>query len=107
MLIKLDEEEITNIFSTAETQQQAALALYRKALPDYDRLEKIEGYPRVSHSTAVRLFDLFINFDKEHHPDVMPGGLWLDCGFAGSAEGNLPDWTVDLSRVKLHYAPVL
>jgi hypothetical protein len=103
MFKKINQKAVEEIFQKGENQQQVADAIYREVFPDYDMIDKIDGYPKVSHATSVKLFELFIKFDKEHHPDVVPGGLWLDSGFAGTAEGNLPDWTVDVSHVKLHH----
>jgi hypothetical protein len=102
MLVKLDPAEVERIFKESKHQRQAADELSRLVFPNYDNISKIHGYPRVSQETSVRLFEQFIAFDREHHPDVLPGGLWLNCGFSGTCSRDLPDWSVDASQVRLH-----
>jgi hypothetical protein len=102
MFVKLDAAEVERIFKESQNQKQAADELYRLVFPDCDSIGKIHGYPRVSQETSVKLFEQFIAFDREHHPDVLPGGYWMNCGFSGTSNPDLAEWTVDASRVRLH-----
>jgi len=99
-MIRLGKERIDQIFEEAAHQHDAWLALYEVALPAYDLIEKIDGYPEVSTATNEYLFEKFIAFDQQHHREVMAGGLWLNLGFA---EAKLPDWWIDIGNVTVHW----
>ena len=78
----LEKKEIDEIFERATNQYEACLALYHKVHPDYDKIKKLEGYPRVGKELHTYLFQKFIEFDSLHHPGVLAGGLWLNKGFS-------------------------
>lgn len=42
-----------------------------------------------------------MEFDRRRHPDVIPGGLWLNKGF--SSDESVPKGYVDLSGVIFEY----
>lgn len=81
-------------------QTDFLLRLYRYAFGDlWDRITKVHGYPKVSKATWSYLCDAAISIDKDRHPGVMPGGLWLNNGF--TVDESLPDWVVSLNGVKV------
>ena len=55
--------------------------------PNWDDIEKVDGFPKISSKTNEYLFRKFRTFDREHHPKVMASGLWLNNGFS-SLDGN-------------------
>jgi hypothetical protein len=86
-------------------QHQLILTFYRLAFPNWDEIVKIDGWPRVSKSTGLYLAKKFMDFDRQMHPDVMPGGAWvLGSGFSTASEKDeVPDWCIDISPAKLVY----
>lgn len=96
----LPKEKIDKAFNEAEHQTEYTIALYRIAYPTlWDQIEKVHGWPKVSKTTNEYIFGKAIEFDREHHPNVMAGGLWMNNGF-GSKE-DAKDWTVYPTEVRL------
>ena len=100
--IKLSQETIDTIFEKAEEQADYFLNLYRLAFPEWDNIQHVDGYPRVSETTNKYIFGKAISFDKEKHPNVMNGGLWLDKGFGTNEE--VKDWEITLEDCVIEYA---
>jgi hypothetical protein len=89
-------------------QQEILLAFYRLAFPNWDDIVKIEGWPRVSEKTWLYICNLFRDFDRRMHPEVLPGGAWsLGSGFSSATHDrdrdSLPDWKIDLSPCRVAY----
>ena len=99
--IKLSKEIIDTIFKKAEEQADYFLNLYRLAFPKWDNIKHVDGYPRVSETTNKYIFGKAISFDKEKHPDVMNGGLWLNKGFGTNEE--VKDWEITLEDCVIEY----
>jgi hypothetical protein len=102
MLIELHEIKVKNLFVDLDHQAEILIALYKMVIPDYDRLVEMQGWPAVNNYTWEEIALLFVDFDKDHHPEVFSGGLWLNRGFT---TGDAPDWTADLSKCELIYPP--
>ncbi len=100
--IKLSKEIIDEIFEKAEGQADYAINLYRLAFPEWDNIKHVDGYPRVSETTNKYIFGKAILFDKEKHPNVMNGGLWLDKGFGTNEE--VKDWEITIEDCVIEYA---
>lgn len=105
MIIKtLKKDELDKLFETKKHQADVVEAIYRMIFTDYDSIEKLNGYPRVSRETNDYFFDKFIAFDKEHSPDVLAGGLWLNKGFSTDECITVP-FTVVVSANIIEYKP--
>lgn len=99
--IKLSKETIDKIFEKAEDQADYAISLYKLAFSEWDTIKHVDGYPRVSETTNKYIFDKAISFDKEKHPNVQCGGLWLDKGF--STNEKVKDWEITLEDCVIEY----
>ena len=99
--IKLSQVTIDKIFEKAEEQADYAINLYRLAFPEWNNINHVDGYPRVSETTNKYIFGKAISFDKEKHPNVMNGGLWLDKGFGTNEE--VKDWEITLEDCVIEY----
>lgn len=97
----LDIKQIEHLFTQYDHQGEVLVQLYKTIYPDWDNIELIHGYPTVSTTTWEYICELFIDFDKEHHPGVMAGGIWLNTGWDTSH--NMDDWIVDFSTAKIQY----
>lgn len=94
---KLSKEQIDKIFEESTDQVEAAIELYKIAFPNFEKLTSIDGHPQVSKVTNEYIFDKFIALDKQYHPTVINGGLWMNKGFGCSYPPD-QDWIIDLSK---------
>jgi len=96
-------QAIQAIFEKHEggNQQDVVVDLYRIAVPDWDRIVKVKGHPQAGYDLNVFIFRCFMEFDRKHHPDVLPGGAWLNWGF--STNRNMDPWGIDPSTCSFEY----
>jgi hypothetical protein len=92
-------KQIDSIFETSTHQSQVVVEIYKIFFPDWDKIQKISGFPKAGEKLSRYIWDKFIQFDKTNHPNVMAGGLWMNCGFGSSEE--LEDWQVDISTCEV------
>ena len=103
--IKLNRDEVEELFRVSTNQVEVILGLYRMVFSNWDDVIKVDGYPKINEWTNRKLFNLFIEFDHKHHPDVMAAGLWLNNGFSQLDVGDsLTDWEVEPCGVELKEA---
>ena len=96
------QHRLQEIFEQAEHQEAALISLYKMLFPDWDQIERIEGYPVVGRGMWQYIGNLFIHFDQEHHPQVLNGGLWLNQGFSSSEK--IGDWEISMDQCRVIYA---
>lgn len=96
-IVELSKDTIDSIFERAEHQSEWVLDLFKTVYypNEWDDIESIDGYPKITEFTSNYIFNLAIEFDEENHPGVMAGGLWMNKGFSSldSPEG-LKDFQV-------------
>ncbi len=97
----LSKETIDTIFATAKVQWDYVFGLYRTAIDNWDEVLHVHGYPATSPNTAEYIWQKAIRYDKEHHPDVLSGGAWMNNGFA--VDKTMPDWTVQYDEDIVEY----
>jgi len=100
-LIPLTTDMIDGCFRGAIHQGDAWGRLYRTAFPDWDLIEKIDGYPEVSERTNNYIRLKFIALDQLLHPGVLAGGLWMNAGFSTSRQAD--DWKVYIDNCRCTY----
>ena len=88
--------QIKAIFERCEHQREAFVEIYRLVLPDWDKIEKVSGFPEAGNELWKFICRQFIEFDGIHHPDVFKGGLWMNNGF--SSNGNLSPWEISFEN---------
>ncbi len=93
---------LQQIFEQAEHQNSALIGLYKMLFPEWERIERIEGYPVVGRGLWQYIANLFIHFDQEHHPQVLNGGLWINSGFASSDD--IGPWEISMECCNVIYA---
>lgn len=96
MTMKLTKEQVDQVFEKAEHQEEAIIGLYKLVFPEWDNIASIAGFPYVGHGLSEYIWQKCIQFDKAHHPNVMPGGMWLNNGW--STKDGLDGWSVDRSE---------
>jgi len=104
--VKLKQEAVEKLFEEHTHQSDVLLGIYRLVFPEWDRISSIKGYPRVNDRTWSIIARLFFAFDKQHHPEVMQGGAWMNTGFGSCKTESLPDWAVDMSECVVEYVEV-
>jgi len=91
-IVRLKKELLEALFENHTHQTEVIVAIYNMVFPDWDKIKKIHGWPKISNMANEFFFDKFIAFDKKHHPNVFNGGLWLNNGF--SSDENVEGWDV-------------
>ena len=104
-MIKIDMKEIENLFDKHDNQYEVLIDIYRVAFPDWDDIHEIAGSPTVSTKTWQDICALFIDFDKEHHPTVLAGGIFLNRGF--DSRPDMEDGMIDVSSLNVEYKKTL
>lgn len=100
-MVKITKEEIDEIFKNAREQADYLIELYKKVFPNWDNIEKVEDFPKAGKEINNYIMGKAIAYDREHHPDVLNGGLWMNNGFSGLDSKNVDDWEVQPCEVTL------
>ena len=93
---------ILNIFQSGRTQSEVLVEIYKLALPEWDRIEKVHGFPEVGTEFWNFICREFVEFDRRHHPRVFAGGLWLNNGFQSNPK--LDPWELSLANCTVEYS---
>ena len=94
-------KHIDDIFARHSHQKDVLEDIYRMVLPDWDRIEKVCGYPESGTEMWEYIWKLFQKFDRKHHPNVMPAGAWMNAGF--SVNRSLWPWEVRLTNCSVKF----
>ena len=94
---------VQGIFENADSQKDALESLYRLALPSWERIAKIHGYPSVGVELWQFIARLFMDFDKVNYPNLMPGGAWMNTGFSVNRE--IEPWGIGFSDCTAELEP--
>jgi hypothetical protein len=98
---KILREHIVGIFGRHNHQQEILIDLYRLALPQWDEITKVTGYPEVGKELWIFICRLFQEFDRKHHPGCLPGGAWMNVGF--SVNEKLEPWEIAFDNCHVQY----
>lgn len=90
---------IQSIFSRHDHQKDIIVELYKLVLPDWEKIKKIEGYPEAGWELSTFISNQFMQFDREHYPDCMPGGAWMNIRF--SVNSNLGPWKIRFNNCRV------
>jgi hypothetical protein len=92
-------DHIEAIFCKHDHQETVLIDLYRMVFPDCDNIRRIDGFPEAGNDLWKFICDLFIDFDRKHHPDCLKGGAWMNSGF--SSNSKLGSWEISLDNCKV------
>jgi hypothetical protein len=95
-LINFSKSVIDEICKKAPDVSTAFLGFYRIAVPEFDNVKQIDGFPVVSDKTAIYCIDQLMAISKEPYDVNM---LWLNKGF--SSDKSIPEWKISVENVKL------
>ena len=93
---------IEAIFNQHDHQEDVLIELYKLMFPEWEKILKVIGYPEVGNELWKYICRLFQEFDRKHHPDSMPGGIWMNTGFSPNSE--LSPWEVSFRNCHVKYA---
>ncbi|MEW5735872.1 MAG: hypothetical protein AB1921_13520 [Thermodesulfobacteriota bacterium] len=96
-------EHIEGVFAAAKSQEDAPVGIYRMVLPDWDRIERVHGYPEAGEALWQFICQQFMDFDKAHHPDVLAGGAWMNTGFSVNRE--IDPWQISMAKCAVDLSP--
>jgi hypothetical protein len=92
---------IKMVFENHHNQTKVINQLYRMFIKDWDRVDYIEGHPHSGEDLWKFIWELFLEFDREHNPEGQPGGIWSSWGFIMNT--TLGPWEVSLKHCNLNY----
>ena len=95
------QSHIKDIFLKHDHQDSVIIHIYKMILPQWDDIEQLNGHPVCGKELWLYICELFIKFDKEHHPQTMAGGAWINFGF--SSDSQLDPWEINLSNCSIIY----
>lgn len=94
--VPLPKKKIDEIFEAANDQAEYTVELYKAVYGDqWDDIEEVIDHPIITEETNLYIMRKAMDFDKKHHPDVLPGGCWMNRGFSSF---NVPE-SLDLWQV--------
>ena len=93
---------LQEIFEDSEHQSSVIVKLYKMLFPDWDKIQRIEGFPVVGQALWKYICNLFIEFDRQHHPECLKGGAWINQGFSSSEKLN--PWDISLGECEVIYS---
>jgi hypothetical protein len=96
------QQHLQGIFEESEHQNSVMAKLYQLLFPDWKKIQRIEGFPEVGQALWDYICNLFIEFDREHHPECLKGGAWINQGFSSSYK--LDPWEINLEDCKIIYS---
>jgi len=96
------QQRLQEIFEESDHQSSVIVKLYKMLFPDWDKIQRIEGFPIVGKALNEYIFHLFVEFDRQHHPECFNGGAWINQGF--SSNDRLEPWEISLENCKIFYS---
>ncbi len=100
--VKELQANLQTIFEESDHQNVVLAKIYRLVFPDWEQIERIEGFPQVGQALWKYICNLFIEFDRDHHPGVLNGGAWINQGF--SSNPDLGPWEINLQNCTVIYS---
>lgn len=91
MKIKISRKQIDEIVEKYQTEGEIVISLYQFAYPDWDSIEKINGFPRCGKDVNQYIFNKL--FEKK-----CSGLVWMNQGFSTHGCEDL-GWKIDTSGV--------
>jgi hypothetical protein len=92
---------IDQIFEAHTNQSDALVEIYKLVFPEWDAIEKINGFPKAGAELWKYICRGFMAFDRKHHPNVFNGGIWMNTGFTSNTE--LGPWEISFDNCTVEY----
>jgi hypothetical protein len=99
--LKTLKEHIKAIFDKYQHQEEVLIALYKMVFPEWDQINKVEGFPAAGNDLWMFICRCFQEFDRRNHPDVMPAGASMNSGFSVNHE--LSPWEIGFKKCSVVY----
>jgi len=96
------QQHLQEIFEESDHQSSVIVKLYKMLFPDWEKIQRIEGFPEVGLALNEYIFHLFIEFDIQHNSECFKGGSWINQGF--STNERLDPWAISLENCKVIYS---
>jgi hypothetical protein len=97
-LINFSKSVIDEICKKAPDVSTAFLEFYKVAVPEFDNVKQINGFPVVSEKTALYCIDKLCEKTKDAWE---VNSLWLNKGF--SSDKSIPEWKISVENLKLTF----
>jgi len=92
---------IKKIFVTNDNNEDVLIGLFEMLFPNWKAIKMMEGGPVCGGKLWAFINELFLDFDRKHHPESTAGDLWINYGFPLNAD--LPPWEIDTSECSITY----
>ena len=101
MIQKLTKDTINTIFEENTEREERLLAMFKQVIPNWDKVVKLNHYPRVHKKTWGYICDKFLDKPrgKKHHD----GLFWMNYGFGSDDDLNVPEWEVHVEEDQIIY----
>ena len=102
-------KQIETLVENAKHQKDVINGVYELIFQEnWDRLEQVGGFPICSNAFSEFMFNICIDFDQKHHPNVVAGGMWMNNGFSTIENDHIVDpdkdtFMVDMSKCEPIY----
>lgn len=93
--VKLSKKEIEGVFKVYKEPKHIVLALYKKVIPNWFKVERVGHFPECNRKTADFICKELCNIDR------LAGMLWVNNGW--SVNSDLKDWEVAVYEEKIQY----
>ena len=92
--VHLTIDQIDQVFEDAEEQADYIIGLHKLLYPNWDDITKLQDFPACTDFLWRIICLKAQSFDTKHHPEVLPGGAWLNNGFTVDRDESLSDFEV-------------
>ena len=100
MAVRITQEAVEAIFEAAQSQEDYLVGIYKLVFPNWDQIEKVNGWPSCNEHTWKAICRMAMDWDQKH-VSSLAGGAWMNNGFSTGEGKNLPNWAVKTCPVTL------
>lgn len=91
--IELTASKVNKCFAEQCEQGDVLVNLYKLLYhKTWDSIQSLDDWPQAGSEVHQYISECFIRFDRAHHREVFPGGLWMNRGWSMSQD--LAPWSV-------------
>ena len=80
--MKLNKQQLDDIFEAAETQSDYIIALFAAVVPRWDDVRTVDGFVHCGRALGDDIMGRAIAWDRDNELPTMPGGAWMNSGFS-------------------------
>jgi len=94
------QKQLRKIFKYSTTNKEALVGIYGLFF-QMDNIDKIEGHPIADKTLWTYIWKLFVQLDRNRHPEEFAGAIWVNKGWGMNS--GLEPWSIDFSKCRVIY----